>query len=201
LSDDREVCIHESAHAVQTLAVGDDIVSISIAAGGGGLMRRRCEAWRGCPDPWHKRAIDRVAIDFAGAAGVCRLLGRSVETLATRSDFVALRAGGDFDNFYSFATVVCANNQNQIEAMRLWALRLADQTIERHWPTVTLLADCLLDRRELSGTMACTIIASTAAGRELLGIREPPVRRRDEFGRLTEYCNGRAVRIVTRPAR
>ena len=185
MSDDREVAVHESSHAVQAIAGGDDIVSITIAANGSGLMRRRFEPWwrpGRCPDPWHPKIISSAAVDLAGAVGVLHGRGRGIETLRSRADFVALRSAGDFDHFYSFAVIVSGNDPSKIDAMRLWALRLADQTIERHWSTVPLLADCLLDRRELTGTMACTIIASTPTGRELLGITEPLVRRRDEFG-------------------
>lgn len=166
---DEEVSVHESSHAIQTLAAGDEIVSITIAADGSGLMRRRPEPWRGCPDPWHRRAVARAAIDVAGAVGVCRLHGRGIETLRTRADFVALRSGGDFDNFYSFAVVVCANDSRKVEALRQWALRTADETLARFWPAVLVLADCLVGMRRVVGSQITTILSSTPAGRELLG--------------------------------
>ena len=139
-----ESALHEAAHAVVALALGDRIESVQINARGGGLTERipRPSATGAVSRPWDPRITNACAIDLAGAIAACRHLGEPEPE--TRADFERHGGGSDFQNFRTRLDLVGVKGEGEIDRIRRWASAIAERHIRENWDAIVEVARDLI---------------------------------------------------------
>ena len=195
---DHRIAIHEASHCVVGRALGAEIGGVTIVANGkfagrvwgpggdqflsdgsdicGEVMHELMPFWPGIGEPrddaaeFQVHAMRRTVELLAGSEGEAML-----------EDAPLLGAVDDNKQALRFARLVCVSSA-AVEAFLSYAKAEARALLEEHRSLVLALADCLLEKRTLTGAGVDAVLAAALARSNL----ETEHRRRLEWARVAE---------------